>query len=76
VSPSRTGLSWFGVLVSFSAPPDRTNQVQPEPNWPTPLASNCSLNAFERAERARDGLGELAGRLTAAVGAHRLQKSV
>src|SRR3954453_22164090 len=37
------GLSWLGVLVSFSCPPSSTSHVQPEPNWPTPLASNSSL---------------------------------
>src|SRR4051812_34156609 len=39
------GESWLGVLVSFSSPPSRTSHVQPEPNWPTPLASNCDLNS-------------------------------
>src|SRR3954467_9971068 len=39
------GLSWLGVLVSLSSPPSRTSHVQPEPNCPTPLASNCSLKS-------------------------------
>src|SRR4051794_4464373 len=39
------GESWLGVLVSLSCPPSSTSHVQPEPNWPTPLASNRSLKS-------------------------------
>jgi hypothetical protein len=35
----------LGVLVIASLPPSTTSQAQPEPNWPTPAASNCSLKA-------------------------------
>src|SRR3954454_6839465 len=39
------GESWLGGLVSLSCPPSSTSHVQPEPNCPTPLASNCSLKS-------------------------------
>jgi hypothetical protein len=45
VAPLEIGLSWLGVLVIFSEPPSSTSQAHPEPNWPTPAASNCSLKA-------------------------------
>jgi hypothetical protein len=40
-----TGLSWFGVDVIASPEPSWTSQAQPEPNCPTPAASNFSLNS-------------------------------
>ena len=66
--PSMSGLSWFGVLVIASLPPSLTSHAQPEPKRPAPAAWNCSLNFVEVAERALDRVGELAGRLAAALG--------
>ena len=43
--PALRGLSWLGVLVTASEPPSSTSHTQPEPNWPTPAASNFSLKA-------------------------------
>ena len=59
------GLSWFGVLVTASLPPSRTSHAQPEPNWPTPAASNCFLNSSnepkaESIAAARSPLGRAA----------------
>ena len=42
--PSISGLSWFGVLVIESLPPELISHAQPDPNRPTPAALNCSRN--------------------------------
>ncbi|PAV92813.1 hypothetical protein WR25_00108 [Diploscapter pachys] len=42
LASSISGLSWFGVDVTFSAPDESLiTQAQPEPNWPAPLVLNA-----------------------------------
>ena len=42
----------FAKFVTASAPPSRTSQAQPEPNWPTPAASNFSLKSSKEPKAA------------------------
>ena len=44
------GLSWLGVLVSFSDPPSSTSHAQPEPNWPDAGGLELLLEVVEGAE--------------------------
>src|SRR5262245_347533 len=70
VSPSMSGLSWFGVEATASLPSLPTwSQAQPEPAGRRRLGEGL-LEGGEPAQLARDRLRQRPGRLTAAARLH------
>ena len=70
--PSEMGLSWLAVETTASAPPSRTSQAQPEPNWLTPASLSLPWKSANEPKASSIAAREIAARRAAAVGAHAL----